>query len=400
MSDEIKSLVEKGNALIETMRADLDATKASDALSKDKLAKMETELASVLAEKNAAEQKAAAIADRLTKIETAMNRPGATKSAEQVDEIKAAFVDYLREPRNEAKAAAYKALQTKAGVTLADGGYMAVPSVISGDIATIMQDISPFRSVARVVTVGTTEYSELLSDNTAGIEWVGETDDRNETAAPKLVTIKPKFGEIAAKVYISLQALEDMQFNAQAWVETALGEKFAAGEADAFLNGNGINKPQGLFSAATAGNGNIVKSGVADALTADNLVNLAISGLKAGYRENASWYMSSATLAKIATLKDKDDNYILKAGLEAATPLTIMGKPVTLDDLAMPTYAAGNMPVIFGDFQKAYLIADRVGVNILPDPYSKDGYLTIKARKRVGGTFKDVNAVRFLKLSV
>ena len=62
-----------------------------------------------------------------------------------------------------------KALNITTG---SDGGY-AVPEQVDTEILNLMQNMSPMRSVCRVVTVGTSDYKKLVNTHGTGSGWVG-----------------------------------------------------------------------------------------------------------------------------------------------------------------------------------------------------------------------------------
>lgn len=385
MSQEIKSLVEDSNKLIAQMRDAVEAKADANVV-----ARIEAKLAETLAEKNALEA-------RLAAVETAQARPGfAGKTAEAVDEYRAAFTEMLRKPNDMQARARVEEMSRKSVniATGADGGF-AVPAVIAAEVARYATDIGAMRQLARVVQVSSSDYAEIVDGGNAGFEWVGDAATRNVTTQPTLVRIKPTFGEISADCPISLGALEDMAFSADAFMSESLGRRFAEAESIAFISGDGVNKPTGLLT-ATLG---VTKSAHASTIpSADCLIDLTYS-IKADYRYNASWLMASTTMAAVAKLKDTTGQYILTQSVAAGVPATMLGRPVYLDE-SMPVVAASAKSVAYGDFSQAYLIADRVGVSVLLDPYSLTGFLKVKARKRVGGIAKDTNAVRVLQIGV
>ena len=66
----------------------------------------------------------------------------------------------------------------------------------------------------------------------------------------------------------------------------------------------------------------------------------------------------------------------------------------------MPDVAANSLAVAFGDFQRGYLIVDRVGIRVLRDPYSAKPYVLFYTTKRVGGGVQDFDAIKLLKFAV
>ena len=53
----------------------------------------------------------------------------------------------------------------------------------------------------------------------------------------------------------------------------------------------------------------------------------------------------------------------------------------------MADLADGSVPIALGDFNAAYTIADRTGVQLMRDDYTgaDSGIVKIRARRRVGG---------------
>ncbi|WP_273690264.1 phage major capsid protein [Ketogulonicigenium vulgare] len=388
MTIEIKAALEASNALIANIRSEVDSVKNADVLHETKMAKMEADLADTLSQKSALET-------RLTALETANARPRlAGKSDEQVDEYKSAFMDYLRSPESiEAKSALQLAAKSVNIGTGANGGF-AVPAFIAAEIAAVEVATSPIRNLSRVVTVSGSDYRELLSNSNAGTGWAGEATARATTATPTFTEVRPTFGEVYATAEISNHALNDIFFNVEAWLIDELARKFAATEGAAFINGDGSDKPTGLLTGTTL---TTVKTGAAATLGAnpfDALIELQY-GVQGGYRQNGSWVMNSTTLAALAKVKDSQGNYIYQPAIAQGVAETLLGKGVYVDE-NMPLIASGAKPIIFGDFNRGYLIADINGMQVIPDLVTNKGFLTLYASKRVGGVVKDKNALKAL----
>lgn len=383
MDIELKTALENSNRLIEALRTDQKA----DA---DRVARMEADLAKSLEAKSALEA-------RIADIETKNARPGNFGQVEKADEHKAAFVDFLRDPQNSAARNRVETEQKAANVVVNGGNGIAIPRQIADAVLKQLVNESPIRGLATVITVSTTDYVEMLDLANAGTTWVNETAVRGTTAAPDLVQIKPVFGEQHATIEVSNHAIQDASFGLESWLSSSLAERFAAGENLAFVSGDGVNKPLGLLSAG-AGFEEIVSGAAADlgVNPHDRIVDL-MYGVRAGYRANASFLMNSATLAGFVKIKDANGSYIYTPSIAAGMSDTILGKRVAIVE-DMPSIAAGSTPVAFGDIARAYLIADRVGMSIIVDPYTKAGFVKFTASKRVGGTPRDPMALRLLRI--
>lgn len=334
----------------------------------------------------------------------AVKRPGATGS-KAVSEHKAAFMQFVRKGKDDGLGELQaKALQT---TVEADGGY-AVPEELDRAILELLRDVSPMRQVCSQITVSTPDYKKLVNLGGAGSGWVGETAARPATGTPTLAQIAAVMGEIYANPQATQTSLDDMFFDAEAWINAEVAREFSEQEGLAFLAGDGTNKPKGLLAytmATTAdatrafGQLQKVHSGTAGDFDADDLIKLLYT-LRAGYRSAASWMMPTMTMFKVRTFKDATSGaYIWQPGLQAGQPSSLLGYGITENE-DMPAVAADSNAVLFGDFSRAYTIVDRIGTRVLRDPYTNKPNVGFYTTKRVGGMLTDSNAVKVLTLSL
>lgn len=343
-----------------------------------------------------------ALKSELEKELAGIKRPGGNVD-KAVSEHKAAFMQFVRKGKDDGLGELQaKALQT---TVEADGGY-AVPEELDRAILDLLRDESPMRQVCSQITVSTPDYKKLVNLGGAGSGWVGETAARPATGTPTLAQIAAVMGEIYANPQATQTSLDDMFFDAEAWLNAEVAREFSEQEGLAFLTGNGTNKPKGLLAytmALTADDvrafGTIqnVKSGTAGDFDADDLIKLVYT-LRKGHRAGASWMLPNMTLFKIRTMKDLEGNYIWRPGIEAGQPSSLLGYGVTENE-DMPAVAADANAVLFGDFRRAYTIVDRIGTRVLRDPYTNKPNVGFYTTKRVGGMLTDSNAVKVLTLS-
>jgi HK97 family phage major capsid protein len=371
-------------------------------------------LEAVTQEKAALAGKVETLNEKLSEFETykkkiedeilALKRPDSPANSTEAKAHAAAFNQFLRKGREDGlRELEHKALSIAVD---ADGGY-AVPELIDRNIVSLQRNISPMRSVCNQVTVGTSDYKQLVNLHGSSSGWVGETDARPATNTPKLGQCLANMGEIYANPQASQVSLDDVFFNAEIWLAEEIAREFDEQEGAAFLTGNGTNKPKGILSYTLAATsdasrafGTIEKlhSGTAGDFTADNVIKL-IYMLKAGYRKTSQWMMPTLTLFKVRTFKDTTNNYLWKPGLEAGQNSTLCGYGIAENE-DMPAVASAANAVIFGDFKRAYTIVDRFGVRVLRDPFSNKPNVGFYSTKRVGGMLVDSQAVKVLTLSV
>ena len=143
----------------------------------------------------------------------------------------------------------------------------------------------------------------------------------------------------------------------------------------------------------------MTNSGEAAAITADGLLSLKY-GIKTAYARNASFALNRSTMGAIRRLKDGNGQYLWMPGIAMGRPNTIDGDPyVECPD--MPNVQAGAFPVAYGDFRKAYTMADRVQMTLLRDPYTQatSGNVRFLFRRRFGGQVVLAEAIRKLKIA-
>lgn len=388
MDIELKSVIDEMNKGVAALRSEVESKG-----DKETIARLEAEVARTLEAKSALE-------GRISAMEAAQSRVGTfAKGTEAGDEYKTAFVNFLRKSQDYSAKSAVTELATKqVNIGTPAAGGVAVPEVIATDIARVAGTRSAIRALARVVTVGTADYKELLNLGGAASEWVGETTTRNVTDTPTLKEIAPTFGEIAARAQATNWSLEDIFFDVQAWLVNELAREFGAKEAKAFIDGDGANKPTGLLNGTAVG---VVKTGVSGAFGAnpyDNIIDL-ITSVKGEYQANANFVMNTKTFASLIKVKDTTGAYLFPQNLSGKLEQSILGYAVNIDD-QMPDVAANAKSILFGDFARGYLIADRIGMSLLVNPYKTSGLVEFEGRKRVGGIVKDADALRALHFAV
>jgi len=358
---------------------------------------------------HAAEHRIYDLQERLDQMETKMARPGCSPD-QYIDaddyEHKDAFVRGFMQKGDETslRMIEQKALSTSTG---GDGGF-AVPTVIDREIERQLRTLSPMRSIVRVKTIDTANFSRLVSTGGAVSGWVGEGDNtgiasgdalRTGTATPNLKKVEIEPGEIYANAAATQRSLDDMQFDVEAWLQEEVAEEFAVKEGAAIISGDGVNKPKGFLEATSLATLQAVKTGADGAFVDSDVLIDAVHALKARYRKGARFVMNSSTLAAVRKLKDADGNFLWRAGLMQGQPDMLLGYPVTEAE-DMPAMGVGSYSIAFGDFERAYTLVERQGVRVLRDPYSNKPYVNFYATKRVGGALVNEDALKLVQFAL
>jgi HK97 family phage major capsid protein len=289
-----------------------------------------------------------------------------------------------------------------------DGGYL-VPSETETEIGRRLTAASPIRAIAGVRQVSSSVYKKPFAITGAATGWVGETAARPETAAPTLAELQFPTMELYAMPAATQSLLDDAAVNLDQWIADEVQQAFSDQESTAFVTGNGTNRPKGFLAYTnvadaswTWGSIGYIATGTAGAFPASNpsdkLIDLAYA-LKSGYRQNAHWVMNRKTQSAIRKFKDVDGNYIWQPAATADGKASLTGFPVAESE-DMPDIATDSFSLAFGDFNRGYLIVDRIGVRVLRDPYSSKPYVLFYTTKRVGGGVQNFEAIKLMKFGV
>ncbi|MFC0634883.1 phage major capsid protein [Brevundimonas balnearis] len=299
-------------------------------------------------------------------------------------------------------------LELKAGLSTGSGSGVLAPAETERAIERRLMAASPMREIATVRTVNSGVFKKPVS--TAGVEagWVAETAARPETDPATLSLIEFPSADLYASPAATQALLDDALIDMDEWLAAEVEDAFAAQETQAFVTGDGTNKPKGFLAyetvadaTATWGQIGYVASGAAGAFpsanAADKLIDL-IYAPKAQYRPNGRFVMNRKTVSTVRKFKDGEGNYVWAPASRAGETASLLGYPVTEIE-TMPDIAANSLAIAFGDFQRGYLIVDRAGVRVLRDPYSAKPYVLFYTTKRVGGGVQNFDAIKVMKFS-
>ncbi len=282
-----------------------------------------------------------------------------------------------------------------------DGGYLVDPQT-ADVVKSVLKSTASIRSIASVVNVEATSFDVLIDHTDVGAGWATEAGPPAETGTPSIDRITIPLHELSALPKASQRLLDDSAFDIENWLAERIADKFARAEADAFVNGDGADKPRGFLNHPKVENdswswGNLgyVATGTAGGVDGDDIVGLVYS-LGTQYRANCAFVMNSKTAGVVRKLKDADGRFLWSDGLAAAEPARLMGYPVVIAE-DMPDVATDSYSIAFGDFNAGYTVAERPDLRILRDPFSAKPHVLFYATKRVGGDVSDFAAIKLLK---
>ena len=335
-------------------------------------------------------------------------RPALATAASEEAPHQKAFAAYLRSGDDDGLRGLEMEGKAMSGAVAADGGYLVDPQT-SNMIRSTLSSTASIRAIADVVQVEATSYDVLVDHAEMGAGWATETDPTSESGTPQIDRISIALHELSALPKASQRLLDDSAFDIEAWLATRIADKFARSEAAAFVDGDGVDKPQGFLTAPTVANGgwswgNLgyvvtgADGGFDAANPADAIIDL-VYALGAEYRASGTFVMNSKTAGAVRKIKDADGRFLWSDGLTAGEPARLLGYPVLVAE-DMPDIASGAMAIAFGDFSAGYTVAERPDLRVLRDPFSAKPHVLFYATKRVGGAVSDFAAIKLLKFGL
>ena len=268
----------------------------------------------------------------------------------------------------------------------ADGGYL-VPEEYDHRLIDVLTEENIMRGIATKITTSG-EHKINIAATKPAAAWIEE----GEALSFGDATFEQKILD-AHKLHVAIKITEELlydnAFGLENYIITEFGKALANAEEDAFLNGDGVGKPTGIFD-KTKGGESI--GTLTAALKSDDILDL-IYKLKRPYRKNASFIMNDVTLAQIRKLKDNNGQYLWQPSYQANEPDKILGYNIRTSAFA-PTDA-----IAFGDY-KYYNIGDRGSRSFkqLNELFAGNGMIGYVAKERVDGLLILPEAVKILGL--
>lgn len=430
---EIKSLLDKQGEAFEAFKGTHADLKKADAVTEEKLAKIEKALDEAVEAKAKIEAALAAEKKEREDLELRISRKGGSESkdisaelkafndtlashamergqkfdafdADGYDGYKAAFSAFLRKEERQLSADQIKTLSVGSDP---DGGYLVTPDV-SSRIVKKVYETSPMRQIASVITIGTDAIEGMEDLGEAGVGYAGEHAQGSDSTTPQLGKWRIPVHIIDTEPKATQKLLDDASVDVEGWLAMKVADKFARFENSEFITG-AANKIRGLVlgytAAADSGSGvtwgtvGYVATGqsadFASSNPGDKVFDL-IGTLKNAYLTNARFLTRRSVITKIRKFKDGQGNYLWQPSFVMGQPEMIAGYPVVRAE-DMPALASNSYSLAFGDFAEAYTIVDRQGIRVLRDPFTSKPYVKFYTTKRVGGGVINFEAFKLLK---
>ena len=275
----------------------------------------------------------------------------------------------------------------------ANGGYL-VPDEYDSRLIQVLNEENVMRSLGTAITTSG-EHKINIAATKPAASWIEE--------GGALTFGDATFDQIlldAHKLHVAIKVTEELlydnAFDLEGYILDQFSKALGNAEEDAFLNGDGVGKPLGIF--ATTGGGQIGVTTAGQTIVADEIINL-VYALKRPYRKNAVFITNDQTLSIVRKLKDDTAAYIWQPSYQAGEPDRLLGYPVYTSPY-VPTLAAEKPVIAFGDFSY-YNIGDRGTRSFaeLKELFAGNGMVGFVAKERVDGKLVLPEAVQIMKVA-
>lgn len=245
------------------------------------------------------------------------------------------------------------------------GGYTIAPQEMVRQLLKDVDDVAVIRQFAEVYQVTTSDSLGVptLEKDADDADWTAELKTGSET--------EMEFGKrelkpypLAKRVKLSNKLMRLSIFNAEQLVRERLAYKFGISQEKAFMTGDGVQKPLGLFVASSDGisTDRDKACGLQTKVKPDEIIDTKHM-LKPQYWAGARWLFHRDILAHYRKMKDGNGQYIWQPGLQAGAPDRLLDIPYTLSEYAPKTLTSGLYVTLLGNL-KYYWIADALDMQV------------------------------------
>lgn len=229
---------------------------------------------------------------------------------------------------NEDSKLEFKDMTVGDGKTGSSTGKAIVTTTIVRKILERIQDSNPV--LKDITFISTDDGGVTIPREMAGLPetgWVGEVEERKDTAVAKIENITVNISQLYALPVITNKLLATNYVGYATFllkrVEYALGLRLA----DAVFNGSGINMPLGILKDAAVTNQQEIDTSD-DAKFIESIIDIYYS-VQTDIAREAKWYIRRETWQQISKLKNTNKDFYI-TDLNTGNTRTLMSRPVEL----------------------------------------------------------------------
>ncbi len=248
-----------------------------------------------------------------------------------------------------------------------DGGYLTAPTEFVRQLIKKVDDLVFIRSLATVHTLTTSDSlgAPALDNDPDDADWTAELGTGSDDTGMKFGKRELKTNPLAKRIKVSRKLLRSSVLDVEGIVRDRLAYKYAITHEKAYMTGDGVENPLGIFTNSNQGISSardVANGNSTTALAFDGLIN-AKYALKAQYWKSARWAFHRDAVAQLAKLKDTTNQYLWQPSTQAGQPDLLLGFPVMMSEFVPNTFTTGKYVGALADFSH-YWIADALDMSI------------------------------------
>jgi HK97 family phage major capsid protein len=242
------------------------------------------------------------------------------------------------------------------------GGYLITPQILAKEIIHAANMVTLFKGMTSnfPVTTAASLGVPTLDTDVDDCDWTPEATIGNESTGQKFGKRELKPYPLAKFIKISNQLIRQVDIDVTAFINSRLGYKIAVAQEAAYMTGDGVNKPLGIFTANDMGIGTArdVPQDVAHiaGFTGNDIINM-FYGIRPAYRPKAQWVMNPIIVKYVRKFKGAvNQDYLWQPGLRGDEPDTLLGKKIYTSEKAPAAVTDSAYTMVFGDFSYYYTV--------------------------------------------
>jgi HK97 family phage major capsid protein len=265
------------------------------------------------------------------------------------------------------------------------GHYIVAPQQVVTDLLKNVDDLLFIRRYATIYQVPNADSlgRPSLDQDLDDFEWTTELKTGSEDNSMRFGKRELRAHPMAKRIKISNKLLRLATQDPEALVRQRLAYKLGVTQEKAYLTGDGVDKPLGVFVASKDGisTARDVSDGNTNAAVKFDGLIRAKYKLKQQYWARARWLFHRDVAAQIATEKDNNGQYIWRESVRVGEPDRLLGFPVDLSEFAPNTMTSGQYVGLLADWS-GYAILDSLAMQVqrLVELYAEQNQIGIIAR--------------------
>lgn len=246
-------------------------------------------------------------------------------------------------------------------------GYLVPPEQFVAELIKAIDDMVFMRQLARQFTVATAKSlgAPKRTGKASTFAWSAEIEKPTDDQSLKFGKRKLYPHYLTGGIPVSNDLLRSALMGPEAIVNMELSRDAGEVQEQAFMTGDGVEKPLGIFVASADGIStarDYDTDATVTGLTFDQLIGAKYT-LKAQYWPNANWMYHRDAVKQISLLKDNEGRYLWRQNVREGEPDQLLNFPLVVSEWVPNTFTASQYVGMLGDFSH-YWIADALDMEM------------------------------------